>query len=304
MAASLRKLQTLLEFTDTDLNANRRGRLSKAQIEDLKATSTNELKAVLIIPIVIVLWMVMFVDLKVALPAIIIIGLIGTGIVALHRDHLKTYRDRKVRKLKGQLRKNPDSSEYGLAQYIVSIDNEQLPVDRHLFEALPEGKFTVYLLEKEQQILCMEPLRSSTASTKSTSTARKSTARSTTKKASTSKTSTAKKRRTTQSTSKKSASTTKAKSQKTSKSSRTKSASATTTKKSTASSRRKPTPTRKPTSSPPKKSTTTSPNRSSSPSRRPTTHTASTTRTVAKPAKPKGVVRPMQWTRTRETSDH
>jgi hypothetical protein len=290
MSTSLRKLQALLAFTDADLNANRRGRLSKAQIEDLKATSTNELKAVLIIPIVIVLWMVMFVDLKVALPAIIIIGLIGSGIVALHRDHLKAYRDRKVRKLKGQLRKNPDSSDYGFAQYIVSIDNEQLPVDRHLFEALPEGKFAVYLLEQEQQILCMEPLRSSSAS-KSTSTTRKPTTRSTTKKTSTAK------RRTTAST-KKSTSTTKTKSRTTSKTA------STVAKKSTASTTRKPAPVRRPTSSAPKKSTTASPSRSSSPSRRPTTHTTSTTRAVAKQAKPKGVARPMQWTRTRETSDH
>lgn len=291
MAASLRKLQALLEFTDADLNANRRGRLSKAQIEDLKATSNNELKAILVIPILIVFWMLMYVSLKVALPALIIIGLIIAGIISLHRDHLKTYRDRKVRKLTGQLSKNPDDSKFRLAQYIISIDNEQLPIDRHLFEVLPEGKFAVYLLEKEQQILCMEPLRSS-SSKSSTSSRRKSTARSTSRKSTSAKSSTGK-RRTTRST-KKSASTAKAKSRTTSKST----SKTTRAKKSSASTRKA-----KPTS---KKTTTSSsrtPAQRTSSQRRPTTRPASTTRVVAKQAKPKGIARPMQWTRTRETSD-
>lgn len=280
MSASLRKLQALLEFTDTDLNANRRGRLSKAQIEDLKATSTHELKALLVIPTLIVLLMMMYVSFMIALPAIIILGLIVTGLVALHRDHLKTYKDRKVLKLAGHLRKNPEKSQYGLAQYIVSIDDEQLPIDRHLFEALPEGKFTVYLLEKEQQILCMEPLRSS--SSKSSSSTRKSTQGSKTKKTTT-KSSTAK-RRSSQPT-KKTTSSANAKSRP-----KSKPKSTSTTKKSSSTSK-KPLQARK--------STITS----SSTKRTSTSNTASITGSVPKQAKPKGAARPIQWTRTRETID-
>ena len=202
MSASLKHLQTLLEFTDTDLNANRRGRLSKAQVELFQTQSTQELKILLLIPTIITTWILVSISFKVALPVLFIVLCLGGGMVALHRDHLKTIKDQQVRKLSGHLDKNPTGGKYSWAQYIVQIDDIELPIERHLYEEIPEGKYNIYLLD--DKILCIEPYRRSTSTAKksrsSTAKKRTTTTRKTTKSAKTTSQTKAKKKTTSTST--------------------------------------------------------------------------------------------------------
>jgi hypothetical protein len=156
MTTSQRKLQALLGFTETDLNANRRGRLSAAQVQALRQSTVNELKALLAIPFILALGVLLFLDLTLAIPALMVLGALAAGLYELHREHLKTFKDKKVRKLSGYLSKNPLNTS--VPYYMISIGGEQLPVDRRLYEHLPEGQFAVYILRDARQILCMEPL--------------------------------------------------------------------------------------------------------------------------------------------------
>lgn len=157
--SSQRYLQTLLDFTDTDLNANRRGHLSKAQVDMLQGRATQELKLLLVIPALVATWIFLSVDLKLSLPAIFIIGCLVAGAISLHRDHLKTYKTKPIRSLSGTLSKKPIPGQLNRSQFMIHLGGEHLAVERHLFERLPEGKFTLYLYG--DQILSMEPSRSS-----------------------------------------------------------------------------------------------------------------------------------------------
>ncbi|MBI5928904.1 MAG: hypothetical protein HY862_06325 [Chloroflexi bacterium] len=163
MATSQRKLQTLFGFTDTDLNANRKGRLSAAQIKELQDQSVYELKMLLGIPAVLATGSMLMLDLMVALPVIIVMLAITGGLVALHREHLKTIRDKQVQKLAGQLIKHPLTN--GSIQYIISIAGRHLPVERGMYEELSDGYFAVYLLEDSHHILSIEPIAKSTVKT-------------------------------------------------------------------------------------------------------------------------------------------
>jgi hypothetical protein len=159
MSSSLRQLQTLLDFNDSDLNANRRGHLSKSQIEALQLQATQELKLLLLIPTLVIAWLLLSLDLAIALPAVFIISCLIAGAVALHRDHLKTYKLKPICKISGVLSKKPLPGKLSRSQFMFHIGNEHLAVERHLYEGLPEGKYTLYMLN--DKILSMEPLRSS-----------------------------------------------------------------------------------------------------------------------------------------------
>jgi hypothetical protein len=169
MATSQRKLQALLDFTDTDLNANRKGRLSAAQVKELQRKSVYELKMLLGIPVILSVGILLMVNFLLALPVLVVMLAIAGGLVALHREHLKTFRDKQVRKLAGQLTKHPLKN--GSIQYIISVGDERLPVDRELYEAISDGHFAVYILDDTHQILSLEPItKSAPAATKSTKT--------------------------------------------------------------------------------------------------------------------------------------
>ncbi len=169
MATSLKQLQAMLSFTDTDLNANRRGKLSKAQIERLHARASQELKVLLFIPSLVCFWILISFKLTLALPVLIFLGGLIAGIISLHRLHLDALKDKKVRKLSGYLNKNPDR-DYQLVQCVISIGDELLPVEHDLYEQLPEGKFTLYMLEGSNEILCMEPFAKKRPPKKTTAT--------------------------------------------------------------------------------------------------------------------------------------
>ncbi len=184
MATSLRQLQALLDFTDTDLNANRRGRLSKSQVKVLESSANQELIALLFIPTLVLIWILLSVRLTVSLPVLLVVGLLMAGLVALHQNHLETLKSKSIYKLSGYLSKSPVGGKYGYLHYVISIDGQQLPVERDLYEQLSEGKFILYMLPDSNEILCMEPLRnrSTTAAQKSNKTGakrRKTTAKST-----------------------------------------------------------------------------------------------------------------------------
>lgn len=158
MATSLKQLQAIIGFTDTDLNANRRGKLSKTQIETLRARAAQELKVLLFIPSLVCFWILISVRITIAFPVLLFLSAMIAGIIGLHRLHMDALKDKKVRKLSGYLNKNPDR-DYQLVQCVISIGDEMLPVDRDLYDQLPEGKFTLYLLDESNEILCMEPFR-------------------------------------------------------------------------------------------------------------------------------------------------
>lgn len=156
MATSQRKLQTLFGFTETDLNANRKGRLSAAQVRELEHQAVYELKMLLGIPMVLAGGALLTLDLIVSMPVLLVMLAIGGGLVALHREHVKTLHDKRVQKLAGQLTKHPLTN--GNIQYIVSIAGQRLPVERDVYEELSEGYFAAYLLEDAHHILSIEPI--------------------------------------------------------------------------------------------------------------------------------------------------
>lgn len=160
MATSQRKLQTLFGFTETDLNANRKGRLSAAQVKELQRQSVYELKTLLGIPVILASGALLMLDLTIALPVLLVMLAIAGGLVALHREHLKTIRDKQVHKLAGPLIKHPLAN--GSIQYIISVAGRHLPVERGMYEELSDGYFAVYLLEDSHQILSIEPIAKTT----------------------------------------------------------------------------------------------------------------------------------------------
>lgn len=165
--SSQRYLQTLLNFNDTDLNANRRGNLSKAQIEALQAQASHELKLLMVLPILVIAWIVLSLEFSLALPSVFIIGCLIAGIVGLHREQLKTYKDKPIREISGNLRKTPPPGKLSRSQYTIHIGDEHLAVDPHLYEQLPEGKFTLYMLQ--DKILSVESGASRSPSSPKTS---------------------------------------------------------------------------------------------------------------------------------------
>ncbi len=160
MATSQRKLQTLFGFTETDLNANRKGQLSAAQVRELQQQSVYELKTLLGIPVILASGALLMLDLTIALPVLLVMLAIVGGLVALHREHLKTIRDKQVHKLAGPLIKHPLAN--GSIQYIISVAGRHLPVERGMYEELSDGYFAVYLLEDSHQILSIEPIAKTT----------------------------------------------------------------------------------------------------------------------------------------------
>lgn len=163
MATSQRKLQTLFGFTDTDLNANRKGRLSAAQVKELQRQSVYELKTLLGIPVILASGALLMLDLTIALPVLLVMLAIVGGLVALHREHLKTIRDKEVQKLAGQLIRHPLTN--GSIQYVISVAGRHLPVERGMYEELSDGYFAVYLLEDSHHILSIEPIAKTSVKT-------------------------------------------------------------------------------------------------------------------------------------------
>ncbi len=163
MATSQRKLQTLFGFTDTDLNANRKGRLSAAQVKELQRQSVYELKTLLGIPVILASGALLMLDLTIALPVLLVMLAIVGGLVALHREHLKTIRDKEVQKLAGQLIRHPLTN--GSIQYVISVAGRHLPVERGMYEELTDGYFAVYLLEDSHHILSIEPIAKTSVKT-------------------------------------------------------------------------------------------------------------------------------------------
>lgn len=166
MPTSLRELQSILDFEESDLVANRKGKLSKAQVEWLHAKARQELQMLLAIPVLVVAWLMMTIPFVLAFPTVLLIGVMMAGFIALHKHHIKSIVDHPVQKLSGQLRKHLDGPRPSISSYVITINNQPLPVDRYFFEQISEGKFTIYLYDKH--ILCMEPLKiPSTTSTAS-----------------------------------------------------------------------------------------------------------------------------------------
>lgn len=174
MPTSMRELQSLLTFDDGDLAANRKGKLSKAQIEYLRYKARQDLKMAMMIPFLVVAGLMTSMPFLVAFPATILIGGAAVGFIALHKWHLSTLADVRVTKLSGQLLKLPPEPRLGLGQYVITIDGKPIAVDRDFYESISEGKFTMYMLDRD--ILCMEPLRKPTASKKKPTSSRASSA--------------------------------------------------------------------------------------------------------------------------------
>jgi hypothetical protein len=171
MATNLKHLQHLLEFSDTDLAANRRGKLSHDQIDYLQRKASHERNAVLLIPSAILIGMLTLTDFWLALPAILISLLILAGLIGFHQQRLGEIKDQRVISLAGKLVKVPHT--YTVTHFAVKVGDERFPVDRDFYYQISEGEYTLYLLEESREILGVEPGKkrstSKTAKTKSTS---------------------------------------------------------------------------------------------------------------------------------------
>lgn len=154
---SLRELQSLLEFEESDLIANRKGKLSTAQVEWLHAKARQELRMLLAIPVLVVAWLMLTIPFELAFPTVLLIGFMMAGFIALHKYHIRSIAEHPVRKLSGQLRKHLDGPRPSISSHVITINNQPLPVERYFFEQISEGKFTIYLYDKH--ILSMEPLK-------------------------------------------------------------------------------------------------------------------------------------------------
>lgn len=157
MPTSLRELQNLLEFEDSDLAANRKGKLSKGQIEWLHGKARQDLKMLLAIPVLVVAWLMLTLPFELAFPTVFLIGAMMAGFISLHKLHLQSINEHPVRKISGHLQKHLDDPRLGITSFVITINGHRFPVDRYFFEQISEGKFTIYLYDKH--ILCMEPLR-------------------------------------------------------------------------------------------------------------------------------------------------
>lgn len=177
MSTTLKNIQNMLDFSDTDLNANRRGKLSAAQVEYLRRQAEHELWAVLILPFLVIIGILAMVNFWLSLPAMMVMGAIMAGIYGFHRQQVESIKHHKVVKVSGDLTRIPRINS--ITHYAISIDGESFPVDREFYYQVPEGYYTVYLLEDGRQILGLEPgkprsrrTKSSAANKKSTSTRR------------------------------------------------------------------------------------------------------------------------------------
>lgn len=176
MSASLKHLQTLINFSDSDLSANRQGRLSRTQIEALIKEAEQDFRAVLIIPFLLAVGIFTMLNFWLSLPAIFVLGAMMVGIYGFHQQYLERIKDRKVRKISGQLSKVPRSSS--ITHFAISLDGESFPVDREFYYQIPEGAYTVYLLDEGHQILGIEPGTKRASSTRKTTSASRPVAKS------------------------------------------------------------------------------------------------------------------------------
>lgn len=163
MANTLKHLQDLLDFTDADLAANRRGKLSHDQIDYLKRKASHERNAVLLIPSAILIGMLTLTDFWLALPALLISLLILAALIGFYEQHLLEIQDQRVLSLSGRLTKV--SHTYTVTHFAVDVDGERFVVDRDFYYQIVEGDYTLYLLEETREILGVEPGKARSAST-------------------------------------------------------------------------------------------------------------------------------------------
>lgn len=181
MSTSLQHLQNLFNFSDTDLNANRRGNLSKEQLIMLRQKAQHDIKVVLIIPFMIIVGMLSLINFWLALPAIVVLSLIMFGLYGFHQLQLDTLADQKVVKLKGQVTRIPRPNT--ITHFAVQVENEVFVVDRDIYYQVPEGEYTLYVLENNRLIMGIEPAtkkkttRKTAQSSSSKSSAKKTTSR-------------------------------------------------------------------------------------------------------------------------------
>ena len=183
MATSLRELQRVFEFDDRDLRANQKGKLSPAQLDDFQLQAKRQLMAMLVVPALVVMWIMMSLDFWVALPGVFLISLLCTGIAALHREQRRAIANKPIEKISGKLQKTVFNHQFGAAQCVIAVGDEQLPIDRDLFDQLTEGKFHIYMFNS--QILSMEPMRGKSSNAKKTATTKSSRTATTKKRATT-----------------------------------------------------------------------------------------------------------------------
>lgn len=150
MDKSLHKLQRMIGFTDTDLKSNRRGQLSKAQLNMLRMEANEDLKWLLIVPVAVALAIIALLEFTVALPVLLILFAICFGTAGVHFARLHHLKERKVRKITGALKKHPKRNR-------ILIHKEELYIPYIPVAKLPEGTFTAYVLEGSDRVLAMEP---------------------------------------------------------------------------------------------------------------------------------------------------
>lgn len=180
MSTSLDHLQNLFNFTDADLNANRRGKLSSEQLAFLQNKAQHDVKLVLIIPFIIIIGTLSLLNFWLALPSIIVITLIMIGLYGFYQMQIETLADEKVVKLSGYVTRVPRTST--ITHFAVQVEDEVFVIDRDIYYQVAEGEYTLYVLENNRLILGIEP-NSKKKSTRQTTKRRtsKSTTKSTSK---------------------------------------------------------------------------------------------------------------------------
>ena len=156
MSTSLDHLQDLFNFTDADLTANRRGKLSREQLELLQQRARHDINIVLIIPFMIIIGLLSLQNFWLALPAIIVISLIMIGLYAFHQLQLETLADERVVKISGTVTRIPRPNT--ITHFAVQVANEVFVVDRDIYYQVAEGEYTLYVLENNRLILGIEPI--------------------------------------------------------------------------------------------------------------------------------------------------
>ncbi len=155
MSTSLDHLQNLFNFTDADLTANRRGKLSNEQLAFLQKKAQHDVKLVLIIPFIIIVGTLSLVNFWLALPSIIVISLVMMGLYGFYQMQIETMAEEKVVKLSGHVTRVPRTST--ITHFAVQIENEVFVVDRDIYYQVAEGEYTLYVLENNRLILGIEP---------------------------------------------------------------------------------------------------------------------------------------------------
>jgi hypothetical protein len=163
------QLEKYLKFDDSDLAANRNGRLSPGQQKRLGGERSSFRLKARVVGMVIFLGVVLLVAFLEALPEpmplwVLVFFLVPLGFAAFLLFGNFANQNYTISQVTGPIA-NASSKTYNSSgtenyHYKIAVGDRTFPVDRELLDILPEGAvYTVYYAGDWDEIISMEPLQ-------------------------------------------------------------------------------------------------------------------------------------------------